>query len=401
MTEKEFQEDARLDSAIRFDGPVAEGWKNPTGIFLTGATGFLGAYLLKELLGQTRATVHCLVRARTPEEGLARIREGMAFYRIWDEALAKRIIPVIGDLSSPRLGLGEDEFQDLGRGMDALYHAGAQVNAAYPYARLKAANVSGTEEMIRLAALGPAKPLHFVSTLAVYFGAVYRGREVSEDEAPKSSQGLHGGYKQSKWVAEGLIREARHRGLSATIHRPGRILGDSESGIMARHGDLLLNLLQACLHLGCYPQVDTRINFAPADYVSRAMVYLSLQPRARGKDFHLHNPASIHWNDLWEGITSLGYRLHAVGYDQWRECVQEQARNSPERRLFTILHHLLRSPIQLFAEKPDFSAVETTRRLAGSGIACPPVDQRVMKVYLNYLLEQGFIPAPEMGEASG
>lgn len=386
-----------LDPEIRFSATMAEACRAPQAVLLTGATGFLGAYLLKELLHQTQARVHCLVRAQDGNAALARIREGMAFYRIWDETLAERIVPVIGDLASPRLGLGEEGFKALGRGMDALYHAGAQVNAVYPYARLKAANVSGTEEMIRLASLGPAKPLHFVSTLAVYFGDEYQGREVAEGEAPHSAQGLHGGYKQSKWVAEGLIRQARQRGLSATIHRPGRIMGDSGSGIMTRHGDLLTNLLQGCLHLGLYPRVETRINFAPIDYVSRAMVYLSLHPPARGKDFHLHNPVSIHWNELWEVIASLGYSVKGVDYAQWRECIQGQAGNSPERRLFTILHHLLRSPIQLFAEKPDFSVSMTAQQLAGSGIECPPVDHRLMEVYLNYLLEQGYIPAPEGG----
>jgi thioester reductase-like protein len=390
-----------LDPAIRPSGSTVDAGEGPKAILVTGATGFLGGYLVKELAHQTQATLYCLVRAKDEEAGMGRIREGMTFYQIWDHALASRIVPVIGDLSAPRLGLGERSFEALAGEMDALYHAGAQVNAVYPYARLMAANVSGTEEMLRLAALGRTKPLHLISTLAVFFGKDYQGQQIIEGEPPDSGQGLQGGYKQTKWAAEGLIRQARQRGLPATIYRPGRIMGDSGSGIIERYGDLLGNLLQACLHIGLYPQVDTRINFAPVDYVSRAIAHLSGQREAQGGDFHLHNPASIRWNDLWEIIAALGYRVEGVEYGRWRESIFAQAQDSPERKLFTILRHLLRSPIHLFSDKPEFSTSRTLSGLAGSGIECPPVDQRLMAVYLNYLSERGYIPAPEAGNPLG
>ena len=83
-------------------------------IFLTGATGFLGAFLLHELLQQTRADIYCLVRAANIEEGNRRLRNTLAQYLLWSEPLAHRIIPVLGDLALPTLGLSSDEFDPTG-----------------------------------------------------------------------------------------------------------------------------------------------------------------------------------------------------------------------------------------------------------------------------------------------
>ena len=69
-------------------------------IFLTGATGFLGAFLLRDLLRDTEATIHCLVRANNAEDGLRRLRQNLQTYELWDESFAARIVVV------PELGFG-------------------------------------------------------------------------------------------------------------------------------------------------------------------------------------------------------------------------------------------------------------------------------------------------------
>src|SRR5690606_39948030 len=144
----------------RHRGPV-------TDVLLTGATGFLGAYLLRELLDRTTARVWCLVRAASAEHGMARIHTTLGNYRLWEPEFATRIVPVPGDLAAPGLGLSALDRTRLVEQVQVIYHNGARVNHLEPYARLRQANVVGTRKILRLSTPGHAKPLHFVSTTEI------------------------------------------------------------------------------------------------------------------------------------------------------------------------------------------------------------------------------------------
>ncbi|WP_264020267.1 SDR family oxidoreductase, partial [Mycolicibacterium setense] len=120
-------------------------------ILLTGGTGYLGAYLIRELLIQTEARISCLVRASTPEEGRQRILNNLCRYGLWDVTFEPRVDVVLGDLTAPWLGLdGLAPFQVLARSIDTIVHSAAWVNFVYPYQHLKATNVESTETILRL-----------------------------------------------------------------------------------------------------------------------------------------------------------------------------------------------------------------------------------------------------------
>src|SRR5262249_19684535 len=123
----------------------------PSDVLLTGATGFLGAFLLAELLRDGRATVHCLVRAPDRSIARARIERHLASYGLWDEAMRDRIAPLPGDLGRPALGLSPNQFGELAERVEVVYHNGARLNFVQPYASLRDVNVGGTAEVLRLA----------------------------------------------------------------------------------------------------------------------------------------------------------------------------------------------------------------------------------------------------------
>ena len=112
-------------------------------------------------------------------------------------------MPLAGDLAAPGLGLSPRQFRELARGTDVIYHAGAAVNFIYPYSELRAANVTSTREVIRLAGLAGGIPVHFVSTAAVLAGLGAAGvREVTEDTPLAHPGRLRIGYVETKYVAE-------------------------------------------------------------------------------------------------------------------------------------------------------------------------------------------------------
>ena len=130
-------------------------------VLLTGATGFLGAFLLNDLLENTSAMIICLVRATEPSEddvpaGIARIRRNLIDHGLWRDSIMERVEILPGNLSRTRLGLAPDYFDELAARVDVIVHAAANVNLVSPYAALRGDNVGGTREILRLACQGGA-----------------------------------------------------------------------------------------------------------------------------------------------------------------------------------------------------------------------------------------------------
>ncbi len=388
--------EAILDPAIHPSNLPFGQFTKPDHIFLTGATGFLGTHLLYELLQQTQADIYCLVRASNLEEGKKRLQSQIQSYSLWNEALSSRIIPVLGDLSKPCLGLSDEQFQVMAKSIDVIYHNGALVNFLYPYSALKATNVLGTQEVLRLASQFKVKFVHFISTTTVFSsGNNSEFKVVKEQDSIDHGAVLYNGYTQSKWVAEKLVTLARERDLPVCIYRPGIITGHSETGVCSTKDSLSI-MIKGCIQLGIVPDWDTMIEMVPVDYVSRGIVHLSKQEASLGKVFHLVNPHSFHWNQLTSLIHSLGYSLEQVSFDQWMLRIT----NTPEQFLessFRVLMPLLQASQDRGADSGwlRFDCQNTLDGLANTDIVCPQVNYELLRTQFSYFIRNGFLEAPE------
>ncbi|MBF0101013.1 MAG: thioester reductase domain-containing protein [Desulfobacterales bacterium] len=382
-----------LDASIQFDATTSENWIHPRAILLTGATGLVGVYLLDELLHKTTADIYCIIRCNNPDDGKKRLITHLQTHLLWQEKYSSRIIPVMGDLSKPLLGLSTPVFQELADKIDRIYHSGAFVNFMFPYSVLKAANVLGTQEIIRLSALYRLKPLHFVSSVAVFFSQTHFDKKiVNETDIPNLDESFKGGYKQSKWVAEQLLMDAQKRGLPSAIYRPVRILGSSKTGILKLNDDSLCHLLKACIEIGKYPTLDTLMTFVPVDYVSQAIVQLSLQKKSINKAFHLTHPNPIPWKSFMNEICAFGYDLQEIPYNQWIEELKTIAATHPENKVYSFLLLFLRDSNNLLLKQMHFDSTNTMQDLKGTPISCPPTDQKLVSRYLSYFQQSGYIP---------
>ncbi|HEY9670379.1 MAG TPA: thioester reductase domain-containing protein [Waterburya sp.] len=368
-------------------------------ILLTGATGFLGAFLLHELLTQTEANIYCLVRASTAESGMRKIQNNLKSYSLWQEKYNSRIIPVLGNLSQPRLGLSAEQFDKLASHIDVIYHNAAVLNFVYPYSALKPTNVLGTQEILRLACQFKVKPLHYVSTDAVFDSSSYYGKEVTESEPIIHTEGLDLGYTQSKWVAEKLVTIARDRGLPVAIYRPPLIAGESQTGIW-NTDDFTCRFIKGCIQMGSIPNMGCGITLVPVDYVSRSIVYLSRQKESLGKAFHLNNPNYSSWSEVANWIDNFGYPVRQIPYQEWEAELIEIV-GSKDNALSGLLPFFLRrwSEEQLtFAglsqRRVKLNCEETVVRLAGASITCPRVESKLLKTYFSYFIRSGFMDAP-------
>lgn len=361
-------------------------------IFLTGATGFLGAFVLAELLDHTESTVRCLVRCSGVEDGAARIRAAMTGYQIWQDRYATRIEPVAGDLTRRLLGMDEDTFSELARTTEVIYHIGAQVNFVYPYPALKAANVGGTQEVIRLAVRDHVKPVHYVSAVdaMVKLGLV----KVKEDDPLPASPIPHG-YVQSKWAAERAIAAAKERGLPVSIYRPWLIGAHSVTGV-CHTTDYLLRLLHGCIEAGIVPNHEEDLNISPVDYFSKALVHISLDQDNLGGAYHLANPRGEPLAHLYARIRSFGYEIEELGYEDWRERLNQALH--PDSPGYSVLPLIPEHPAPEGSRHPAIDCTNAVAALAGTDITCAPLDERLVHLELSYLTETGFLPAPRESE---
>ncbi|MFD5064793.1 amino acid adenylation domain-containing protein [Streptomyces sp. NPDC058394] len=370
-------------------------------VLLTGATGFVGAFLLRELLDRTDADVHCLVRAPDADLAARRIRENLARYGLWREASTERIVPVPGDLEQPLLGLDDERFAELAERTDTVYHNGARVSAVDPYERLKAANVLGTREVLRLAARTGAA-MHYVSTAAVSVDRGETNSVVAESHRVPPGAVLPNGYTSSKWVAEQLVRAAAERGLPVTMHRLGRVGGHSETGAGAGE-DAFWTLVRAMLVIGAAPRLsapgepEVLVDLVPADRLAAAVVALSQRPESRGLAHHLLCPQPVRLDAVLDELRSCGYRLETMDHAAWTRELRLRAEDpTAGLNAAVLLDDALSTLAELGRVRLDTANAQTG--LAGTGIVFPVLDGPLIRRYANWFVATGFFPQPFDGE---
>lgn len=358
-------------------------------ILLTGATGFLGVFLLRSLLERTSAKIYCLVRSKENKSGEERLKELLKQYQLQKQVDYSRFIAVEGDLEQPSLGMSEEDYETLSGLIDTIYHNGALVNYVYPYAALKKANVTATEDILRFAVKKRLKPVHYVSTMFVFSGKDYVGEPViKEDYPPVNGAEVNMGYGQSKWVAEKMMHLASEKGIPATILRIGRISGDTLNGF-CQTKDFLWGIIRTCFHVGCRPELDIHINISPVDFVSDAIVSIASDKEAWGKAFHILNPESVTFDNMFDMLSELGYNLEKLPFEEWKTRVLRFSENSAD----TSHELLIRTLEQLDLNNTNrvYDMSHSLTFLKKTSVSCPAIDKELLAKYLKYFMDIGFI----------
>lgn len=378
----------------------------PTGaqrtIVLTGATGFLGAFILGKLLDYDNTRVVCVVRAKDADGAFDRVKQAAVSHGVWKDSwlTEKRVEGVCGDLASDRLGLNQADWDRLCSDADAVVHNGALVHWVYPYHQLRAPNVVGTLWAMRLASSVKPKSFHFVSSTSVLDTAHYVGfgdkRVPETDDLEGSRVGLDAGYGQSKWVAEKLIMEARKRGMAATIVRPGYILGESHSGV-TNTDDFIWRLLKGCVELGFIPSMANIVNLCSVDYVASVVSSVAYYDQESTKlgVFQVTHPATFTFNDLFGTLLTYGYDVKQTEYIDWRNRLMDYTLQAQDHSLFPLLHFVL-DDLPTSTKSALLDDAHTKAVLANDKVECPLMGDDLMGLYYAYLIKAGFLSEPSL-----
>src|SRR5271154_3845372 len=361
-------------------------------VLLTGGTGFIGPFLMKSLLEQTRAKIYVLVRSSDEKQGRQRLRAAMESMGPCGVGLMEmfeaRVIPVCGDLGQPKLGLTQDLWDFLASEIDTVFHNGATVNYLFNYDLMRDANVLGTNEVVRLAFEGRPKEFNYVSTTFVFGWAVKS--VLHETDLNENMELLDFGYSQSKWVAEQVVVDARNLGLSARIFRPALVSPSVTGG--GNNFDIAVRLVAFMVNHGIGVDTLNQVSFVPADIVANNIVAISTTRDTANKTYHVTRDDYSNMMDITGLITKATgrqfetFRLPDFVPELIRRCRKEDL-------LFPLLDFLVGSVDNISAmefKRYDSSSYQKARDASVWGKADPSLEDTVNGI-LKFMYRKGII----------
>ena len=353
-------------------------------VLITGATGFLGSFLLDQLLRATGQDTrfYCLVRARGTGQGESsnRVLETLESYGLDSPHAGERIIPVLGDLTHPRMGLDNDQYQDLAENIDLIFHCAASVNYTYPYTAAKPHTVGGTLEALRFACAATPKPVQYISSNGVFPGGddtPYLENNRIDDFVDR----MEGGYNQAKWVAERLVWSAVSRGLPVCIYRPGNIGHHSRTGTV-NPNDFLSLIIRACARLGYAPLApDWFFEMTPVDFLVNAIARVADDPKHFGKVYNIVQQDPVPADRVFARMESNGHVTERVPLNDWKSGLQAAADRGDDPDL-KVLVSSLDSVEGYLADTSVYDISKFTRALSEIGLTMPAVDADYVAMFL-------------------
>ena len=351
--------------------------------FVTGATGFIGRHLVGNLL-KRKGTIHVLVR-RGSQKKLDALIERMG----WDK---KRIVPVLGDLAKPRLGVSAEKAAELKGKIKHFFHLAAIYDLAADGPSQLVANVEGTRNAVALAEAVNAGCFQYASSIAV--AGLYSGtfREDMFDEA----EDLDNPYFRTKHDAEKVVREECRRPYR--IYRPGVVVGHSKTGEIDKiDGPYYFFGALKKLRETLPPWMPVigieggRVNLVPVDFVADAMDHIAHKPGLNGGCFHLTDPDPRRIGEVLNLFARAGHapqmsmRVDARMFSFVPFSLKAALGNLPPVKRFTAM--LMRDlgipkAVLKFVTYPTrFDCRETERALKGSGIRVPALDDYAWRLW--------------------
>ncbi|MCE7869756.1 NAD-dependent epimerase/dehydratase family protein [bacterium CPR1] len=340
--------------------------------FLTGATGLLGSYLMRDALrsGRKVAVLARGTRWMGPQERIATILE----------RLDTDQVPVIleGNLNEPHLGLSEESRRWVADHCEKVVHCAAALQfvadgSGEPYRT----NVDGTRHTLRLCQSSGIKELHLVSTAYV---SGSRTGTILEDDFDLG-QSFSNDYERSKLLSEHLVRTDPNL-ESWTIYRPSVIVGDYETGFTSSYTGVYSLLRLAWLFseqdgarvLGTLGlDSGDRLNLVPVNWVSAALRRLLERGQNHGQTYHLTSPHPTSAGALYEAAT--------------------RALARPPQVPAAALDEALRLYRPYLNEHPHFDSTHTERD--APELPCPVLDEEALDRLVRYASERGFELPPE------
>lgn len=378
----------------------------PKTVFLTGATGVLGGHILKDLLQSTSCRVYCLARGVDPVHCQERVKSLLRVYGRGaglESEFLSRVTVLQGDVTQDRLGLSEQVFAELQSLTDITIHAAANTNLLATYERLEPINVHGTARVIEFCLGTAEKTLSYISTYTVMGDKTFDNRVRFQETDYDLGQGFeYMNYQRSKFIAEGLVRGARERGLQWRIFRPGQIYGDSDTGAYplfeTQFMGLFYDLFKTVMDTRVIPESNLHYDVVPVNYVSRGIVALSAGVENLFDVYHLTNPDAKTFSQIMGILREMGYPIDLIPEETYKEKLRageimknSEPYSSPMLKAFSLWYFTAKVS---FYDSAMTDCEYTRKKLEKLAVTCAPIDRRLIETYVHAGIRKGYFPPP-------
>ena len=292
-------------------------------VLLTGATGFLGIHVLKELIEHSSCRITCLVKSKkspktyiSPESRL-RLQLFYYFDNAYEDLFGSRISVIDCDIADAE-GIASLDSCDF----DTVINCAAIVKHFADFNVLKKVNVDGVENLIHLCQKKKARLIH-VSTVSIS-GEALKGRKtertLTEDRLHIGQDTVSNAYVHTKYLAEEMIMNAVAEGLDAKIMRVSNLMSRQEDGEFQINfrTNSFMNSLRAYVALGCFPYsgMDEQVDFSPIDETAMCVVKLAGTPSVFNV-FHVYNSHTVDMADVIAAMEHCGIHLEMVNDEEF------------------------------------------------------------------------------------
>lgn len=304
-----------------------------TSYLFTGASGYLGSAVLLEVLNNTRnenSTIYCLVRGENENICRQKILKAIGQHSSMIPENFYRVKALPADLSQDLFGLTSDVWNRIAKEVTYIYHFASEVNMLKSFSQLYSSNVLSMKNILEFALTGSRKELHFASTLSVFVASDCNTGVLKEDDNLSLVSKVYGGYAQSKWVAETLLRSVSSEKLKRSIYRFGLITGDSATGKSAK-GDFLCLFLKGIKELAIAPieAMLKQVDITPIDYASKAMYVLSkYKTENKVSCYHIANSRGATLREIVAALRESSLEVSMLDYDDWKRKLSESSKDS-------------------------------------------------------------------------
>ncbi|KAJ5770015.1 uncharacterized protein N7511_002066 [Penicillium nucicola] len=327
--------------------------QHPQTVLLTGATGFLGSQILRQLLELSHIKrVVTLVRASDHQQATFKVIDSAKKSKWWRDIFASKLEVWVGDLSQPDLRLDAAQWRciegqpESSFCIDAIIHNGAAVHWGYDYRGLEAVNVTSTVSLLASLTRSPRPPrFTFISGGQLFFGD---DSNIDEVEAFTEMMKTAGGYAQTKYVADQVVKEFARRYTTsiATIVKPGLIVGTADSGV-SNTDDFLWRVVASVIDIGAFNStgLDNYILVSGSHQVASAILADSLSPQPHAQQsIETTIRYGIPVEDLWNILRDdFGYQLEAIDGTEWLARLRAQVELKGENHSLWPVFHLLQA----------------------------------------------------------
>ena len=363
---------------------------------LTGANGFLGSHILKELLDQKKKVTVIVKGGRI--DARSKLLGLLAFY--FDSTMEDEINEYVNiidcDITSDEMFLKTKDID-----IDCIINCAAIVKHFANDNSIEIVNVGGVEKLINIALKKNARLVQ-ISTLSVAgenvnskFDDSFRMREDMLD----FGQDISNKYVNSKFKAESLILDnIIKNGLKGKIIRVGNLMGRNSDGEFQANSitNGFMRNLKGYATIGKFPvnSMDFEVDFSPIDEVSRAILKLS-QTDDKFTIFHCGNSHLIQMGDVIDCMNNLGFNIECVSDKEFNDAMREMMADDTKNMLISSLINYSASEGEVrtfILTNNEF----TNKALYHLGFKWPITDYKYLKNAIESLLTLGFFDREDL-----